>query len=67
MTTVHHAAQQGFAPAGTYAQGRPDYPPGIEGWITGALLTIDTHPALRGRASVGFPYQTQAYACQRVD
>jgi len=28
---------------------------------------IHTHPALRGRDSIDFPYQTQAYVCQRVD
>ncbi|MGY2291717.1 class I SAM-dependent methyltransferase [Pseudomonas sp. SDO528_S397] len=27
---------------------------------------IDTHPALRGRDTVTFPYQTQAYSCQRL-
>lgn len=28
---------------------------------------IDTHPALRGKATIEMPYFTQAYACQRVD
>ena len=27
---------------------------------------IDTHPALKGRDTVAFPYQTQAYVCQRL-
>ncbi|MBM9485175.1 class I SAM-dependent methyltransferase [Pseudomonas sp. ICBG1301] len=27
---------------------------------------IDTHPALQGRDSVAFPYQTQAYVCHRL-
>src|SRR5471032_707686 len=27
---------------------------------------IDTHPALRGRDTVAFPYQTQAYVCHRL-
>ncbi|NWA85312.1 class I SAM-dependent methyltransferase [Pseudomonas sp. D2002] len=27
---------------------------------------VDTHPALRGRDTVAFPYQTQAYVCQRL-
>ncbi|MGB3126821.1 MAG: class I SAM-dependent methyltransferase [Pseudomonas sp.] len=27
---------------------------------------IDTHPALKGRETVAFPYQTQAYLCQRL-
>ena len=27
---------------------------------------IDTHPALRGRDTVAFPYQTQAFVCQRL-
>jgi SAM-dependent methyltransferase len=28
---------------------------------------IATHPALRGRADVAFPYRTEAYRCRRVD
>jgi hypothetical protein len=28
---------------------------------------IKTHPALRGRDSIDFPYQTQAYVCRRLD
>ncbi|MEB0043152.1 MULTISPECIES: methyltransferase domain-containing protein [unclassified Pseudomonas] len=28
---------------------------------------IATHPALRGRDTIEFPYQTQAYRCQRLD
>ena len=27
---------------------------------------IATHPALKGRDTVAFPYQTQAYVCQRL-
>lgn len=27
---------------------------------------IDTHPSLRGRDTVAFPYQTQAYVCHRL-
>jgi len=27
---------------------------------------IDTHPALKGRDTVAFPYQTQAYVCHRL-
>ncbi|WP_248751733.1 class I SAM-dependent methyltransferase [Pseudomonas sp. MWU15-20650] len=27
---------------------------------------IDTHPALKGRDTVAFPYQTQAYVCNRL-
>lgn len=27
---------------------------------------IDTHPALKGRDTVAFPYQTEAYACRRL-
>lgn len=27
---------------------------------------IETHPALRGRDTVAFPYQTQAYVCRRL-
>jgi len=28
---------------------------------------ISTHPALRGRETIEFPYQTQAYLCRRLD
>ncbi|ALI09134.1 MULTISPECIES: class I SAM-dependent methyltransferase [Pseudomonas] len=28
---------------------------------------IDTHPSLRGRETIDFPYQTQAYLCRRLD
>lgn len=28
---------------------------------------IDTHPSLRGRGVIDFPYQTQAYLCRRLD
>lgn len=28
---------------------------------------IKTHPALRGRETIDFPYQTQAYLCRRLD
>lgn len=28
---------------------------------------IQTHPALRGRQTIEFPYQTQAYLCRRLD
>lgn len=28
---------------------------------------IQTHPALRGRETIEFPYQTQAYLCRRLD
>ncbi|MDB6141074.1 MAG: hypothetical protein JWP80_118 [Pseudomonas sp.] len=28
---------------------------------------IHTHPALRGRETIEFPYQTQAYLCRRLD
>jgi len=27
---------------------------------------IDTHPALKGRETVAFPYETQAYVCHRL-
>ena len=27
---------------------------------------IDTHPSLKGRDTVAFPYQTQAYVCHRL-
>ena len=28
---------------------------------------IATHPALRGRDTIAFPYRTQAYRCTRQD
>lgn len=35
--------------------------------VTAQLRTlIDTHPDLRGRDTIAFPYQTQAYACHRL-
>ncbi|OPA90014.1 SAM-dependent methyltransferase [Pseudomonas fluorescens] len=38
MTAVHASAQQGFSTqAGTYAQGRPDYPRQLTGWLTQTL------------------------------
>lgn len=38
MTAVHASAQKGFSTqAGTYAQGRPDYPRQLTGWLTDAL------------------------------
>ena len=34
MTKIHHLAAEGFeAGAVAYAEGRPDYPPEIEGWL----------------------------------
>ncbi|UNM22577.1 class I SAM-dependent methyltransferase [Pseudomonas sp. ArH3a] len=43
MTGVHTSAQQGFSTqAVTYAQGRPDYPRQLTGWLTEALH-IDAH------------------------
>ncbi|WWF47579.1 class I SAM-dependent methyltransferase [Pseudomonas trivialis] len=29
-------------------------------------MLIDTHPALKGRDTIAFPYQTQGYACRRL-
>jgi len=38
MTGVHKSAQQGFSmQAATYAQGRPDYPRQLTGWLTDTL------------------------------
>lgn len=38
MTGIHRSAQQGFSTqAGTYAQGRPDYPRQLMGWLTDTL------------------------------
>src|SRR5258708_19912742 len=38
MTNIHHVAAEGFALcAASYVAGRPDYPPEIEGWLSGDL------------------------------
>lgn len=38
MTTIHHAAAQGFSTqADTYARGRPDYPAELGNWLRGTL------------------------------
>lgn len=38
MTAIHAAASAGFAAeAGTYARGRPDYPPELQDWLRGTL------------------------------
>jgi SAM-dependent methyltransferase len=38
VTPLHAAAAQGFAAgAGTYEQGRPDFPQAVTGWLRGAL------------------------------
>lgn len=38
MTTLHRSAAKGFAQgAADYAQGRPDYPPAIVGWLQQSL------------------------------
>ncbi len=38
MTTIHHAAAQGFSTqADTYARGRPDYPAGLGDWLRDTL------------------------------
>lgn len=43
MTGIHKSAQQGFSTqAVAYAQGRPDYPRQLTGWLTDALQ-INTH------------------------
>lgn len=40
---VHRAAHQGYSQsANTYAQGRPDYPPQIAGWLADTLR-VDAH------------------------
>jgi SAM-dependent methyltransferase len=37
-SALHHAAAQGFAAgAATYEKGRPDFPRGVTGWLSGAL------------------------------
>ncbi|AIB36408.1 MULTISPECIES: class I SAM-dependent methyltransferase [Pseudomonas] len=42
----------------------PDAPKAV---VTAQLQAlIDTHPALKGRDTVAFPYQTQAYVCHRL-
>ncbi len=43
MTGVHTSAQQGFSTqAVTYAQGRPDYPRQLTGWLS-EVLGVDAH------------------------
>ena len=43
MTGVHASAQQGFSTqAVTYAQGRPNYPRQLTGWLTD-VLGVDAH------------------------
>ncbi|SEE64720.1 class I SAM-dependent methyltransferase [Pseudomonas migulae] len=38
MKQVHHSAAAGYKTAAdTYVRGRPDYPPQVAGWLTGAL------------------------------
>jgi len=38
MTSIHHAAAQGFSSqADTYARGRPDYPAELDAWLRDAL------------------------------
>src|SRR5580698_8686197 len=38
MTNIHHMAAEGFtAGAATYVEGRPEYPPEIEGWLASDL------------------------------
>ncbi|MFJ4344418.1 class I SAM-dependent methyltransferase [Pseudomonas sp. NPDC089401] len=42
-------------------------PPAEKAEVTQQLRElIQTHPALRGQASIAFPYQTQAYLCHRL-
>lgn len=42
-------------------------PPAEKATVTAQLRRlIDTHPALQGRDTVAFPYQTQAYLCERL-
>ncbi|MGY2224352.1 methyltransferase domain-containing protein [Pseudomonas gingeri] len=43
-------------------------PPAEKAQVGGQLQElIDTHPALRGRESIAFPYRTEAYRCMRVE
>lgn len=43
-------------------------PPAERAKVTEQLQQlIDTHPSLRGREVIEFPYQTQAYLCRRLD
>ncbi|WDU65284.1 class I SAM-dependent methyltransferase [Pseudomonas poae] len=46
MTGVHTSAQQGFSTqAVTYAQGRPDYPRQLTGWLSD-VLGVDAHSSV---------------------
>jgi SAM-dependent methyltransferase len=43
-------------------------PPTDKALVTARLRElIHTHPALRDRETIAFPYQTQAYVCRRLD
>ncbi|EZP30353.1 class I SAM-dependent methyltransferase [Pseudomonas sp. RIT288] len=43
-------------------------PPAEKAKVTEQLqYLIETHPFLRGRETIEFPYQTQAYLCRRLD
>jgi hypothetical protein len=43
-------------------------PPAEKAKVTEQLQNlIETHPFLRGRETIEFPYQTQAYLCRRLD
>ncbi|MDQ0121215.1 SAM-dependent methyltransferase [Pseudomonas lini] len=43
-------------------------PPSEMAKVTAQLQNlIQTHPSLRGRETIEFPYQTQAYLCRRLD
>jgi SAM-dependent methyltransferase len=42
-------------------------PPPLKEQVAGQLQTlVDTHPALRGRDSIAFPYRTEAYCCHSL-
>jgi SAM-dependent methyltransferase len=54
MTNIHHVAAQGFtAGAATYVEGRPEYPPEIEAWLTRELGLTSGKTALDLAAGTG--------------
>jgi SAM-dependent methyltransferase len=54
MTNIHHTAAVGFtAGAATYVEGRPEYPPEIEGWLAQDLGLSSGKTALDLAAGTG--------------
>ncbi|MBU69076.1 MAG: SAM-dependent methyltransferase [Cupriavidus sp.] len=74
MTTIHHAAAQGFsAQADTYARGRPDYPAELAGWLRDTLGLAEGRSVVDLGAGTGkftrllLPTGTSVIAVEPVD